>query len=376
MDARQRRRAGTWRGLDAAAEKRALRWLERLQAFDGFLGGFEESPLMAGVVAYGLARAGVRGPVLDRCCKFLLATRRPDGSWPVNRDLEISATLALASGLKATGCATDAGLLPTRDWIMNRQRREGLFVTGTGSGGWAWSSPSGWPNSDDTSCALIALRKLGVAPGDPVIQTGVRFLRRMQGLSGGWACFVRSRRVSLDRPCPVFTAHALEALAAVGTGAKHRAVRRGLRHLSAVQRPDGSLQALWYVGATAGTAAAITAFACFGRSDDDVPRRCVDWLLRNQRADGSWNGGGGDASSVEETSWALAALLAARVPANDSSTRRAAAWLVDRQLPSGGWPPSLVGVYFPSLLYYDDQIATGLVLQSLGRYQSELVRAA
>lgn len=369
------RPVGPWRrGLASLAEPRALAWLERLQAFDGFAGGFEESPLMAAIVCYGLARAGAAPAIVGRCRSFLLATRRDDGSWAVNRDLELSATATLLIGLDEAGRGGDPRPQAARRWIESAQRREPFFVTGAPAGGWGWSLPSGWPNADDTCSAILALTRLGVPPEAPPVAAGVRFLRSRQGRGGGFGCFLRGARLSLDAPCPVFTAHALEALAAAGARPGDAAVDAGLRFLARAQRPDGAVPALWYRGWTAGTAAALCALATLGRRDDPVARRCLGWLLARQRGDGSWgagDGGDGDAT-VEETSWALAALLAAGVPPGDAPASDAARWLVDRQRPAGDWPPSLVGVYFPSLLYHDDVLAAGWALRALGSYRRAL----
>jgi squalene-hopene/tetraprenyl-beta-curcumene cyclase len=321
---------------------------------------------MTAIVCFGLARAGVGQAIVDRCRRFLLDTCRPDGSWPVNRDLELSASMALVHGLAATGHGDDPRLGSTRDWILSCQRTEPFFVSGAPGGGWGWSMPSGWPNVDDTSSAIVALTALGVARDHPAVDGAVTFLRRMQGRDGGWGCFVRSGRFSLDAPCPVFTAHALEALAAVGLDESDRSVARGLRFLRVAQREDGAVYALWYRNWTAGTAAAIGAFSSFGRESTVEAQRCLRWLIDHQHDDGSWSGDGQEAGTVEETSWALAALVQADVAVDDVAVERAAGWLIAQQRPHGDWPPSLVGVYFPSLMYHDDAIATGSALRALG----------
>ena len=372
MQAHTRPRGRLERLVDRLSEPRALAWLDGVQQFEGYDGGFEESPLMAAVVLYGLARASVDTPIADRCHAYLLRTRRADGSWPINRDLELSATMFLTLGLQESGHADDPRLAGTIAWTRRCQRDAPFFPTGCPAGGWGWSLPSGWPNTDDTSSALTVLAGAGCA-GDDSAPDGVRWLLAQQHRNGSWACFVRGGRLSLDAPTPEMTAHALVALSAAGgLTDRDRPVARGLRFLARAQREDGAIHALWYRNWTAGTAAALDAFACHGRAQDEPARGCVRWLLANQHASGGWGGGGDTEPTVEETAWALLGLLAAGVPARDPRLERAVLWLSERQGAAGGWPPSLIGIYFSSLMYHDDHIANGYALQALGRYRRVL----
>lgn len=72
--------------------------------------------------------------------------------------------------------------------------------------------------------------------------------------------------------------------------------------------------------------------------------------------------------TVEESAWALAALLSEGVVVPPELLDRAAAWLVEKQQPGGTWQPSVLGVYFPSLWYSDDHIANSFALGALARY--------
>lgn len=374
MQARTRPAGPLVRRVNRLAEPRALAWLERLQQVERHVGGFEESPLMVGVVAYGLGRAGAGAAIAARCRAYLLATQRADGSWPINRDLELSASMFVAMGLQEAGFAGDPRLATTVAWMRACQRREPFFATGCPAGGWGWSLPSGWPNTDDTSSALTVLAGAGARPADAAVRAGVDWLLAMQNRNGSWGCFVRGGRLSLDAPSPEMTAHAVVALRACAPAdLAARPIARALRFLGSVQRADGAVPALWYRNWVAGTAAALDAFAACDRAGDPVALRCRAWLLANQRADGAW----GDADpSAEETAWALLGLLAAGVDPGDARAERAARWLCAQQLPDGGWTPTLLGIYFSSLLYHDDLIAGGYALQALGRHRRLLAERA
>ncbi|HEY6542740.1 MAG TPA: prenyltransferase/squalene oxidase repeat-containing protein, partial [Ktedonobacteraceae bacterium] len=125
---------------------------------------------------------------------------------------------------------------------------------------------------------------------------------------------------------------------------------------------------VWFHDYVYGTALALDAFATLGRADDPAAIRCRDWLLANQNEDGSWGGSRGMPGTVEESAWALAALLSEGVVVPPELLDRAAAWLVEKQQPGGTWQPSVLGVYFPSLWYSDDHIANSFALGALARY--------
>lgn len=356
--------------LQKIAEPRALRWLEEAQAHDG---GFEESPLMASLVYIGLSKAGVGREIAARCLSYVLSTRRSNGSWAIDRDLEFSVTTDVLLGLEAAGYLADRRLDATISWILDAQRPAAFAATGCPAGGWGWSLPSGWPNSDDTGLALFLLPRMGVSRLDQHIQKGYRWLLNMQNKDGSWACFVRNGLVSLDQPCPAFTAHAILGLhESAGYGPEHPMIQRTRRYYERIQREDGAVHALWYRDFVSGTAFTLEMYAVLGILDDPVARKCREWLLKNQNDDGSWGGSYGVPGTVEETAWALAALLESGSSVEDERMHQAALWLASMQQEDGSWKPSVVGLYFCALHYSSDHIANGFALQALGRYQQRM----
>jgi len=71
------------------AEPMALRWLREIS---GSNGGIEECPMIAGFIYLGLRQAGVGMDLQLAALGYLLQTQREDGSWAIDRDLEISVT--------------------------------------------------------------------------------------------------------------------------------------------------------------------------------------------------------------------------------------------------------------------------------------------
>jgi squalene-hopene/tetraprenyl-beta-curcumene cyclase len=373
MQARTQPRGWARRLVARAAEAPALAYFRQLQRFDGYAGGFEESPLLAGVVLMALARAGLLPQVNRRCRGFLLETRRGDGSWAVDRDLELTASTAVVMGLQEAGFAGDGRLTPTLYRLLSAQRPDRCPGTGVPAGGWSWAMPSGWPDVDDTAAALTVLPGWGARAAAPAMVTGVDWLLDMQRRDGSWGCFVTRGTVDLDGPCPILAAHALEGLRASGRlTVGHPRIRRAFTALGKAQRPDGSFGSLWYRPHTLGTAAVLTAYGKYGLRPTTPARRAADWLLATQLPDGGWGDGTDRKPTVEETAWALHGLLESGHPPRSDALARAADWLVRRQTPEGGWTPAVVGVYFPGLYYSDDHVANGYALRALAAYRRRL----
>jgi squalene-hopene/tetraprenyl-beta-curcumene cyclase len=361
------------RAVARLAEPRAYAYFDELLCSQGKDGGMQESPLLVSMVCFAFARAGVRPDLVERMAGYLRLTVRPDGSWPVNRDLELSVTTFVTTGLQDSGYAEDPRLATTLEWIRDCQWDEGFMATGCPPGGWAWSVESGWPNTDDTADALMSLAGAGYDATDQRVRAGLDWLLAMQNSNGSWSCFCRNNHVALDAPCSVITSHAVAALRmAGGLGAAEAPVAKAVRWFARTQRADGSLPCLWYRGSTAGTGQVLDVLGGLGLSDGGTARRAHAWLLRQQNPDGGWGDGEGAPSSVEETAWALLGLLGAGTDPRDEAVQGGVNWLLRAQSPDGLWEPTLLGVYFLDLWYSDDLLASGYALQALGRYWKAL----
>ena len=135
-------------------------------------------------------------------------------------------------------------------------------------------------------------------------------------------------------PVPADTAEVLLALGGVDLAADRRAVPATAGWLAALPEHDGS----WSHSVPV-TAQVVRALCAHGRREEAAVRRGVVWLLRAQRADGSWVAGGGQ---LQATALALTALAAAGVRPGKPSMRAATGWLV-RQSAGDGWaadPPA------------------------------------
>ncbi|HEX5121116.1 MAG TPA: prenyltransferase/squalene oxidase repeat-containing protein [Pseudonocardiaceae bacterium] len=368
MDRHRRPARGLTGLLRRLGEPRAMAYLDELVAFEGPNGGFEESPLMSSCVAFGLHRAGVREDIVRHCLNYLRTTQKADGSWSVNRDLEIPITAYVAIGVQ-DACG-DPLAEQTVAWFRERQREGMPMVTGCPAGGWGWAYPSGWPNTGDATATMLALGRYGLPPDDPAIQGGVGWLTAMQNKDGSWGCFSKDAKITLDAPCSVMSADAVSTLHDVGgLAVDHPVIQRAVAWFAKSQRADGALACRWYVGLTAGTAGTLRVLTELGLGTSPTATRARDWLLAARNDDGGWGPDAGSPSCPELTAWAMLALLAD--PHSDEDIlASAAAYLMSAQRAEDGlWTPVVFGIYFLDVLYASDHHANGHALQALARYR-------
>jgi squalene-hopene/tetraprenyl-beta-curcumene cyclase len=239
----------------------------------------------------------------------------------------------------------------------------------------------GVPDADDTSAALVALRRLGTP--DPqtaaAAAAGARWLLGVQNRDGGIPTFCRGwGTLPFDRSTPEITAHALRAwdawhdrFDAPLQQTLRRAAARALGFLEAAQRADGTWIPLWFGNEQApgednpvyGTARVLLGLESgLVRAEhlDDRAAGCraraVAWLLDAQNADGGWGGNRGVPSTVEETGIALSAVARLRSSSNEDrlaiAIERGVRWLIEATR-DGAPEAAPIGLYFARLWYYE-----------------------
>ena len=343
-----------------------IEWLAKTQ---GANGSFEESAFLSSVIISCWTAAGYGDlPWLQPALRFVLESQRADGGWPIDRDLETFDTdLTTFAFMEAGEPVPNAERV--RDWLLARQFDTVCFPTGAKPGGWAWAMPAGWPDADDSSYTVLALRALGVPAAHPALRRGASWLEGMQNRDGSWSTFVRNSRMPFDHDCPYITGHVLCALHAAGRlRTKPRILERALAYLTEAQRYDGSFASIWFREATAGTASVLEALADLDLLHTLMATRARDYLLRAQNDDGGWAGLRMQASTAEETAWAMLALL--RCPSDErirASVARGVDWLVQHQREDGTWAEWPLGLYYSAMWYSDSYYAVTLPARALAR---------
>ncbi|RJO70424.1 MAG: squalene--hopene cyclase [Myxococcales bacterium] len=250
-------------------------------------------------------------------------------------------------------------------------------------GGWPFSDREhGWPISDCTAEGLrcaFALQNLVDAPiPESRLEESVRLILSLQNGDGGWASYERRRGSDwLERfnPSQVFadimvehsyvecSAACVQALVKAkgrfggGLGREiDQAISRGAAFIKRKQRPDGSWYGSWAICFTYATWFAVSGLVAAGRpANAPEIRKAAGFLIQRQNRDGGWGEHyrncleerwiPGQKSHSVQTAWALMTLVNAGL-AHTEAARRAARFLVERQLETGDWPrEALTGMF-------------------------------
>ena len=369
----------------------ALRVLRRIQPASG---GYLEAPPLTSFVVMSLAASGrADHPVTQAGVRFLLDSKRPDNSWPIDTNLATWTTTLSINALATAG--EDVASLGCLDWLLDCQYTEVHPFTGADPGGWGWSDLSGAvPDADDTPGALLALTAWRNSPCcsaadrtriEDSARAGTRWLQKLQNRNGGWPTFCRGwGKLPFDRSGADLTAHALRALKAWKELASDprmgRSIDAGFRYLSSQQRSDGSWLPLWFgnqddpheENAVYGTAKVLQAYRDFDKLNTEPARRGVLWLRSAQNHDGGWGGGSASGgrirSSVEETALAVETLASVGLASDTvEAIDRGVDWLVEAVENDRHREASPIGFYFAKLWYYEKLYPLIFTVAALGQ---------
>ena len=198
------------------------------------------------------------------------------------------------------------------DWLVQRQvlDTEGDWATarpGLRPGGWAFQYANPYyPDLDDTAAVALALSRFDRARYKDAIDRAAEWVIGMQSRNGGWGSFdadnthfylnhipFADHGALLDPPTADVSARCVGFLAQIGTTSDHPAMSTGIDYLLREQEADGSWFGRWGTNYIYGTWSVLSALNAAG-TDPNAPvmRRAVDWLIAHQRADGGWGEGG------------------------------------------------------------------------------------
>ena len=188
----------------------------------------------------------------------------------------------------------------------------------------------------------------------------------------------------LDPTCANITARVLEVLASFDFPTTHTVVSRAIRYLRRRQEPDGSWYGRWGVNYVYGTWQVLKGLNAIGV---DLNQRWIqrgrEWLERHQNADGGWGEGCGSydhpslrgrgKSTPSQTAWALMGLLSFP-DCNRDSIRRGVDFLLRNQNADGSWDEHLItGTGFPRVFYLKyDMYRNNWPLLALALYERRL----
>jgi squalene-hopene/tetraprenyl-beta-curcumene cyclase len=255
------------------------------------------------------------------------------------------------------------------DWVARRPDLR--------PGGWAFQYENAhYPDLDDTAVVVMALDRSQDGQFTPAIERATEWVEGMQSSNGGWAAFevdnehyylnhipFADHGALLDPPTVDVTARCLGMLAQLGKTKDYPAAARAIEYLRREQEADGSWFGRWGTNYIYGTWSALIALNAIGVENyDPMIRKAVDWLIADQREDGGWGEGGESyyagaeksakiVSTASQTAWAVLGLMAVGEVENPA-VARGIEFLARTQTAEGTWnEDSYTAVGFPRVFY-------------------------
>jgi squalene-hopene/tetraprenyl-beta-curcumene cyclase len=395
------------KGLRARALAYAENWIVEHQDANGSWGGIQPCYLLS---AMALKALGYRNhhPVLR---KAIDASR--ELVWDLgdallympcvspNWDTALAAKALIDSGIPGDHPA----LRGAARWLVEHQ----IFRRGDWSikrpsldpGGWAFQFYNDWyPDVDDSAFILMVIAEAACddsARRERAITCGATWVMGMQSKDGGFAAFdvdndshwlnslpLADVEAVTDPSCADLTGRVLEMMAAVGYQQDHPVARRSIEWLRRNQQADGAWWGRWGVAYVYGTFSALSGLHAIGY-DMKEPwiQRAVDWLKSKQNPDGGWGESpladrepswrGRGTSTASQTAWAIIGLLAGEDGAGEQ-LQRGVQWLVERQNENGAWEENeFTGTGFPGHFYLRYWLYSHYFpLMALGRFRTRI----
>lgn len=312
--------------------------------------------------------------------------------------------LASAALLETTAEEPTDDLLLALDWLKERQladepgdwrvRRPNLK-----GGGWAfeYENPH-YPDLDDTAVIAWVMHRTGMERYRESVRMAADWVDGMQSKNGGFASFdadntyyylneipFADHGALLDPPTSDLTARCITVLAQVDGVGYRKAIAKGIDFLKREQEANGSWFGRWGTNYIYGTWSVLVALEAAGEDPSQTyVRRAVEWLKSAQRPDGGWGEpcctygdptlAGRDCDSTSfQTAWAMLGLMAAG-EVYSPEVRRGAEFLFRIQREDGVWKdevftaPGFPRVFYLKYYGYDKYFP----LWALARYRNLL----
>ncbi len=375
---------GLWpAGLRRRAIETCERWVvERLNGEDG-LGAIY--PAMANSVmmfdVLGYAEDHPARAIARQSVEKLLIVKEDEAYCQPCVSPVWDTALAAHAMLEAGGDANATRARAALDWLRPRQVLDvdGDWAEerpGVRPGGWAFQyNNAHYPDLDDTAVVVMAMDRAGIADRMP-IDRGVEWTVGLQSKNGGWGAFDADNSYDylnnlpfadhgalLDPPTADVSARCVSMLAQLGEPRDSTRIAAAIDYLRREQEADGSWFGRWGVNYIYGTWSVLCALNAAGldRSDPMVSR-AAEWLVAIQNQDGGWGedcdsydldrkGHVAAPSTASQTAWALLGLMAAG-DVDSPAVARGIDWLAANQAPDGLWGQEhYSGGGFPRVFY-------------------------
>ena len=374
-----------WKPLRRRALARADRWMnERMLESDG-LGAIFPAMINA-VFALKALGYGDGDPLFERAVHEMERLELPAGDalkvqpcfsplWDTSISLAVLGKAALPGSGPALERAAEwmkeSEIRVWGDWRVKNPRAK--------PAGWAFEFRNPfYPDVDDTAQVLLGFQAFYGKPAAYSVGAYDRALEwtlSMQNRDGGWSSYDKNNdcqaltqfpfadhNAMLDPSACDITGRVLEMLAGAGLTRSHPAVRRGVEFLRRNQEADGTWFGRWGVNYIYGTWLALRGLHVVGEPMEEVRfQQAGLWLISRQNADGGWGEScrsyddpslkGRGISTASQTAWALMALMSLEKVA-EPAFRKGLEYLLGTQQTDGNWPEEpFTGTGFPRVFY-------------------------
>ncbi|AFZ21552.1 squalene--hopene cyclase [Allocoleopsis franciscana] len=290
-------------------------------------------------------------------------------------------------------------ILDYGDWaVKNKQGKPGA---------WAFEFENRfYPDVDDSAVVVMALHQVQL-PNERLKQAAiartVNWIASMQCQAGGWAAFDLNNnqdwlnqlpygdlKAMIDPNTADVTARVLEMLGWCNLSIDANQTARAIDYLIREQEADGSWFGRWGVNYIYGTSGALSALALIApQTHSRHIERGAAWLAGCQNSDGGWGETcrsydnpalkGQGTSTASQTAWALIGLMAAGEATGkfaSEAIERGVNYLLNTQRSDGTWNESeFTGTGFPSHFYLKYHLYQQYFpLMALGRHQTLLTQ--
>lgn len=290
-------------------------------------------------------------------------------------------------------------ILDYGDWaVKNKQGKPGA---------WAFEFENRfYPDVDDSAVVVMALHQAQL-PNERLKQAAiartVNWIASMQCQAGGWAAFDLDNnqdwlnqlpygdlKAMIDPNTADVTARVLEMLGWCNLSIDAHQTARAIDYLIREQEADGSWFGRWGVNYIYGTSGALSALALIApQTHCRRIERGAAWLAGCQNSDGGWGETcrsydnpalkGQGTSTASQTAWALIGLMAAGEATGKFASvaiERGVNYLLSTQRSDGTWNESeFTGTGFPSHFYLKYHLYQQYFpLMALGRHQTLLTQ--
>lgn len=397
--------------------KAAERWIIERQEATGDWAGIIP-PMLNGLLAFRCLGYDVHDPMVQRGFQAVydFALETAEEYWVQACVSPVWDTALVIRALTDSGLGADhPAVVQGGEWLLRQQILD--------YGDWAVKNrigqPGGWafeyvnhfyPDIDDTAVVAMALQDVTLPDENlkaAAIVRAVNWIATMQCKTGGWAAFDMDNdqdwlnaipygdlKAMIDPNTADITARVLEMHGRLSvnkslaeryvTHLTPQRLERGLQYLLKEQEADGSWFGRWGVNYIYGTSEVLSALALVAPAMCQEPiSRGVDWFLNCQNEDGGWGETcrsynnpqlkGVGASTASQTAWALLGLLdTAPVVGDriDSAVERGIQHLISTQNLDGTWDEEeFTGTGFPGHFYIRYHLyRQNFPLMALGRY--------